>query len=87
VGDYQKPKGPRIGRNANTDRLYRLEDEMYTAFQASSTELANVLKHSPGQYYTHTLPEAIFSFLEHYDDQAVRLAVELWLERHQHIED
>lgn len=85
--DYVKPTGPRIGRSGRTEKLYALENALSEAFRASSEELGRLMEHKKAEYFTHTLPEAIFSFLEGYDSNAVRLGVELWLQRHQHIED
>ena len=76
---YRKPTGPRIGRTAK--RLYQAEAVLYSAFETASNELADVLslpRSGADVYYEQTLPEAIYSFLEHYDSQAVRLAIDLW---------
>lgn len=79
--DYKKPTGPRIFRNEDTETLYKLEDEHRDTFRECALELGRVLECNPLRFYEETLPEAILTFLDGYDQNAVRLAVEVWLEK------
>jgi len=77
---YTKPSGAMI-RARDQRRLYSLENKRDQAFEASSRHLGEVMGHDSGDYWTRTLPEALYTVLDAYDREAVKLAVLLWLER------
>lgn len=72
--------GLRITRHA-APKLYELEDALQKAFRAASEELGNVLQYEKKQYWTHTLPEALLSFLDGQDEGAVLAAIRLWMKK------
>ena len=84
-GTYIIPATGRSGmirRNASTDKLYRLEYATHEAFRPAVEELARVRGYPREEYWTRTLPEAIYSFLNSWDRKAVRAAITAWLEEH-----
>jgi hypothetical protein len=83
---YRKPVGPRIGRGPETETLYSLEHRTVEAFRRAAEEHGRVLG-LEGGFFQEVLPEALLSFLEGWDNKAVRLAVGAWLEKHAKGED
>lgn len=77
---FVKPSGQRIGRDESTEKLYRLEDKRDAAFKAAALELGRLLGHNPGNYYTHTLPEALLAILEGHEPEAARIAAQAFLQ-------
>lgn len=75
---YVVPTCPPIVRR-EAPELYRLEEKLNDAFEASAHELASVLGHDESDYWTTTLPEALASFLDGWDRDAVRVACEFTL--------
>jgi len=58
------PTLQRIPANANTQRLYALESRAHGAFTTAAKELARVRGDAESDYWTVTLPQAIFDFLD-----------------------
>jgi hypothetical protein len=81
---YVRPSGSRT-TSAEAPELYERERVFQETFKDAGEELGRVLGHGDNEYFTRTLPEAILTFLDAADRQAVRVAVEVWLER-QHAE-
>ena len=78
---YTKPTNPFIGKNDNTEILYRREEKRDEAFKAAARELGKVLGHEEKEFWTKTLPEAYFSLLDHWDRQAGEVACIAFLEK------
>jgi hypothetical protein len=76
---YQKPQGQFIGEGA--EKLYKLEEKRSRAIELAAKELAKVLGHHEGCYWTDTMPEVLLSILDSYDPRAARLAAEVYIEK------
>lgn len=73
------PMGVMVERGPNTKTLYRLEEERNEAIKAAARELAKVLEHASGEYWTRTMPEALYATLDAYSPSMVRVVCETWL--------
>lgn len=71
---YIIPECIRIGRSDRTERLYALESASTTAIGKAARELAQVLNHDKGEYWTRTMPLALFTVLESFDRHASEAA-------------
>lgn len=80
MSDVVKPSIPRIGRNDETEKLYVLEEQRSEAVKRSARELAVILGHTPEQFWTHTMPEALASVLDTYERKVSEAAAIAYLE-------
>lgn len=80
--EYRKPTAARIGSAARTAQLYRLEEKAHAATEAATNELGKILGFTEEQFYTHSLPEALFTILDSWDLIASILAATTFLERY-----
>lgn len=71
---YALPSGVFLPRGDKTERLYGLEEAAVRAVEESARELGQVLAHPVGDFWTHTLPEALYSLLEAFDPGASEAA-------------
>jgi hypothetical protein len=78
---YRKPVNPFIGRGEDTEALYKREDKRDEAFKLAAESLGRVLGFTERQFWTHTLPEALFGMLDHWDSMASEQACIAFLER------
>lgn len=77
---YVPPQANRIPRIRETAKLYEREEALYESFTAAAQELGKVLRHHKEDYWTRTVPQAIYDFMDHFDCAAVRAACKAWLE-------
>lgn len=77
----QTPRTIRIPRTPETERLYKLELAAETAFRKAAQELAKVRNDSPLDFWTVTLPQALFDFLDGWHSPAVLAACKATVER------
>lgn len=66
------PEIPYIDNGA--EKLYALEDARDKAIMAAAKELAVILGHDKGEYWSKTLPEALANVLESYERASARAA-------------
>lgn len=78
---YVKPINPFIGRGDATEALYQKEEKRDNAFRASAEALGRVLDHTDKEFWTKTLPEALYAMLDHWDHHAGELACIAFLEK------
>lgn len=78
---YVKPTNPFIGRGDETEALYQREEKRDETFRAAAESLGRVLKHEPKEFWVKTLPEALYSLLDHWDHHAGELACIAFLEK------
>jgi hypothetical protein len=74
---YVKPTIPFVPDN---QKLYRLETQAQEAIKGSARELAKVLGHKPGDFWTTTMPEALAAMLDSFEPSASRSAAIAYLE-------
>lgn len=74
VKRYTRPRIIMIGRSRETESLYTAERRRNDAVQAAAKKLAAVLGHAPGEYWTRTIPQALFDTLESFQREAAYLA-------------
>jgi len=80
--EYQAPTGNRIGRVEGTRRLYALEEARDEAIQEAAHELGSVLGHQGSDFFTVTMPEALLSVLDAFDQRAAYEAARAFVVRH-----
>jgi hypothetical protein len=78
---YVKPTNPFIGRGDKTEALYQREEKRDEAFHAAAQSLGRVLGHTEKEFWTKTLPEALYAMLDHWDHHAGELACIAFLEK------
>jgi len=78
---YRKPINPFIGRGDTSERLYQLEEKAHSTFKTAAEELGKVLGQDKKFFWTETLPEALYSFLDGWDHCAGEQACIAFLEK------
>lgn len=82
--EYQNPICRRIVWEGN-EQLYKMEEKTHLAFQTAAYELGRILGHTSQQFWTHTMPEALYTFIDSWETGSARAACEAWLERNPRI--
>ena len=75
------PTGQAFGRDRATARLYQLEEKRNAAVKAAAKELGKLLKHREEEFWTRTMPEALYALLDSFSPTVVRVVCETWLAR------
>lgn len=74
------PHTIRIGMNSISRRLYQAEEERTKAIKKAAKELAKVLGHSEDEFWSKTMPQALFDILISFDTTAATEAATAFLE-------
>lgn len=77
--EYVSPKGPRIDRYDETERLYQLEEKRSMAIRNAAEELAKVFGHSKEEFWYVTMPEELMTVLDNYTPELSKVAAEAYL--------
>ena len=77
---YFIPKEVPIGRNDDTEHLYRCEDKMKEAVKKAATALGQVLGHSERDFWTRTMPMGLWQVLDSFDKGSAEAAAVGFLE-------
>jgi len=78
--DYLKPKLIGIPKALASGKLYLLEEKLSETFSRVAEELGKIRGYRAGEFYSRSIPQAIFDFLELQDDGAAKIAAESFLE-------
>lgn len=81
LADYHEPNiYMRIGRYAETEKLYRLEEQEHKLVKACAEEAAKFHQYDlPNEFWTHALPQALYDLLESFDHKASIVAARTFL--------
>lgn len=60
------PKIPSIGRNKNTENLYRFEEKRNSYIKKAARELGAILDHQEGEFWKKSMPEQLASILDNF---------------------
>lgn len=76
-----KPEGKRIPDNRASALLYSSEQKRTDWIKTAATQQAKLLSHTEAQYWTHSIPEQLFSVLESFSAEASARAAQAFLEQ------
>lgn len=75
-----KPHIIRINRTRETEKLYTLERKRNDAIKAAAKEYAKVMDHPAREYWSRTIPQALFDTLESFQGSSSYAAAKAYCE-------
>ena len=83
---YRIPVNGHFGISTATARLYRLEERRDEAIEGAARELGKLWGNSEKNFWTDTMPQALYDILERFDTQAALAAAKAFVRNHEHEE-
>lgn len=77
---HVRPRVVRVGRTKATENLYNREHDRSEAIRRAAVELAWVLDIPESEFWTRTMPQALFDTLESYEIGAGYVAAKAYVD-------
>ena len=84
---YIEPGSHFISRSDETEKLYRLEEKRNVAIKDCATEWAKINAVPQEEFWTQSLPQALFDLLQSFDSKAAEMAALAYLKANNRLPD